>query len=284
MANLIRANAYRLVRSRLFWLVLILSAVPGIVFLIHALPHVSEGREALEMYSIPTDLWVLVNLGPIFLAYAASLMCPAFDGGEFTNGGLRNKLTRGCSRASVFLSSLLAELLALGCFLVAYYASFFVLWDVWNGPQIANTGWTPSELLLIAVLCAVCFTCLSHLIGTLLNGRASLIGAPLVLIVLTIASMTINVRLLQPETYTVHSAYEEQGEVVSMDAEVISNPNYVPESQRPMYEFFQHALPTGAAVAGLLEVNDSQYWPYLAADCVLFAVAGVLVFSRRNLE
>lgn len=283
MADLLRAGLYRLFRYRLFWLALALVLLVSLVFLARCAPVLPQGRSAIEANSLPLDMWVLVNLGPIGLAYVASVLCPALDGTDFSSGAVRNRISRGCSRSAVFFASLLCQLVAILILLAAYYAPFFLLGDVWRSQQIAGMGWTVQQLAVTAVLCAICFTCLFHLIGTLVEGRAGLIAAPAVLIALTVASVTMANSLLEAPETEIYTYSVEEG-VEASDVERVPNPAYVSEEMRPVLEFWEHAMPTGCATAGLVDRQSPSYWLYIGVDCVLFTVAGAVLFSRHRMD
>lgn len=112
MIKLIKAEFFRLTREKSFYVVLTVAAVFALlaVLLNVAMAYLLAGEETAEVAALlpdgPGELIIsMVSLGNagIFIAIAIGI----FIGSDFKDNTIRNKITAGCSRIAIYLSSLI---------------------------------------------------------------------------------------------------------------------------------------------------------------------------------
>lgn len=293
MRNLIHSNLFRLSRSRYYWLMFGGALLAGLLMLLFGAPALDALADEYTVEEVAKNLWIYTNVGALLLAYLATLLTVSMDSTEYQDGGLRNKLVAGSTRGSTFMAALVIEILAVLSMLCAYYLPVFPLYSLWEAFSADLGSHTPVQTLTTAVLTVVCFTCLMHLLCVGVPGKSSMILGPVLIIGLVCVSLTLAAAYNEPETYTATEGMviDANGEVDMSNAteEEIPNPAYIPDRVRGYYEFWIHALPTGAGIAALTEMNGVEmngaeiFWMYLASESILFCVAGALFFRRRNL-
>lgn len=289
MRNLLRSNLYRLFKSTIFWIVLVCCALAGILVGVYSMQGLNPLADEYLVQETSRSLWVYANVGALLLAYLASVVCVSLDTTEYHDGGIRNKVCTGAKRSAVYLSSLLIQILAALCMLGAYYLPVVPALDLWTSFSAELGSFTPTQTIITSILTIVCFTCIIHFVTSVVTGRGSMIIAPILLITCICVSLGITVALSEPPSYPQTDGMYIAGESVEdmsvVTEDEIPNPAYISGNVRAVYEFWQHALPTGAAITQLTvpEAPD-MYWVYLGAECIIFLMAGTLVFRRRNIS
>ena len=94
MTNLLSANLFRLRRSRLFWLSLLLTAAAG------AWQPLQTWLEYQRKFPLDAVFFVYAMLIGLLLSVFLSLLF----GAEYSDGTIRNKLAAGHTRVSVYLA------------------------------------------------------------------------------------------------------------------------------------------------------------------------------------
>ncbi len=122
MTNLLRANFYRLRRSRALWLCMAAAFALTALFLLRSSGSESSG-------TLETQLIQLFPFLPVFHGAFVSL----YLGVEYQDGTLRNKLIAGHARGRVYSAYLITA--AAGCFAIT------LAWLLSAAVGIAKLGW-----------------------------------------------------------------------------------------------------------------------------------------------
>lgn len=125
MKNLIKADLFRILKSRLLIVVLILAVVIPLFSVLMQVSLVNMLGDKLDM-----GLDMLINARTqIYGAYSLSdnvgLIIPIFSGiyvfSDFSSGMVRNKIIQGYSRFKIFTSHLLTSMLFNACIITLYF-------------------------------------------------------------------------------------------------------------------------------------------------------------------
>lgn len=286
MRNQLRAAFRRLIRSRLFWG--LACGMTGIGFwMLAGTSEVGEPIAASSVYMGPAVIWVAVF---IFVA--------GFEGDEFYDGAMRNKLVTGASRTSVYYALLLisvaAALVLLGAFLLP-----FCTVGAWMGIVDVSPEQLPAffHMLALSILCSVASVCVYHLVAMISPSKM-----PIVLFAVSVGLFVAGFALVNGlrEPQYVEEWWDEAGQVTGG----VPNPYYVAEPARSLGKALLQLIPAGDAIAltikertmqavGSAQVTivtnmrglvDYPFMPaYLAVTSIATCTIGNAVFRRRNL-
>lgn len=290
MVNLLRAGFARLFKSRMYFIVLVLTVVICYFNVYQKLS--SWAAERICFDAVPIVLFFV----PIFTA--------RFIGAEYEGNAMRNMLIVGKRKSEIYLSNLVVcsagivillavTLLSTCIFAITHYNKFVCA----------------PEVTLFYVICAVLMTVSSTALFTLLSllntkTAANAVVCILLFIGILVGTAFVNEQLSQPETFTVLYDYdeysyirdpEEQQRYWEEHAVVEQNPRYVGGFTRKVYELFQTVNPMCQANdlsnAALVTANSDEPVPprfdWIIGSVGLTAVMtalGVFLFSRKDIK
>lgn len=274
MYKLLSADFRRLIKSRLFWILLLtmlfLSAGNMLNFCRRTAANETAGLE--DAYFMPVLL-----LG-IFCAVFSGL----FFGTEYSDGSIRNKLSVGHTRRSVYLANLLL------CFAATLSFALAALFGGLAGiPALGLWKLDISVLLLylcLIILLSAAYSAIAAFISMLCSNKAAAsVVSILFILVLFLASARLDARLQEPEFIQDIVVTAENG---MQWGEPVPNPLYVSGSLRPVLQFLMLLLPTGQSHQ-IAYLNISQ--PVTALLCsvgiaVLVTAAGMLLFRKKDIR
>lgn len=243
MIRLMRANLARLFKSKAFRVCVIVSPALEILSLIAGL----LGNVPFRRMQVPLEPSLFENTANLVLLLA--VFAGLFLGTEYSDGGLRNKLIVGHSRAAVWLSNLLTCFTA-GLMIFAVQFSVDLALGLARGYRRLTS---PEEIVSRVLICVGAILALSAiftLLGTIISSRSFGVTAAICLaLAMTIGSSMILICLDEPEylsTMTV-TYLDETGENDEPRVETITeeNPNYVGGTLRQTLETLNDLLPTG---------------------------------------
>lgn len=269
MRKLLRANRFRLRRSRAFWLCAAAAFALSALYLLRVDAESSQTLDQQIMQMFP------------FLPILHAAFVSLFLGLEYQDGTLRNKLIVGHSRGQVYASCLLTSIT--GCF------GILLAWALGAVAGIPRLGWftAPAGALLLAAALILLLTAAVAAILTLLcmllaNRAVSAVTAIMLSFGLIVLGSVLYNALTEPELLSTAVMTVNGFEV----GEPMPNPNYISGSLRTAYQFAVDTLPTGQAI---LLANQELTRPVLslcASACLLLltSTAGVLAFRRKDLK
>lgn len=286
MTKLLSANFLRLRKTNLIWGSL------GVCVGLGVLAALGEFRTQVSMgadLSVPEVAQYKALLERQFFEYAAFIGILAaefislFLGTEYSDGAIRNKITVGHSRLSIYLANLITGFAASLACMAGYMLSCLAV----GAPLL---GWftKPAPLLLFAIAGSVVMLAAFCAIFTFVTMNCSKKSTSVVIcllgvFVLLIAAVYLNGRLEAPEFIT---GYElsVNGEIVEAIPE--PNPDYLTGTKRAVYQFLYDLLPTGQSLQyTMLTFTDPARLMGLGlAVCAVFTGAGAALFKRKDLK
>lgn len=275
MTNLLRANVYRLRRTRVFWGGLAASAGFG-AFMVYT--RVSDYRRYGTVFILDRIFFIF----GIMAGFLLSMVVSTTLGTEYSNGTIRNKLTVGHLRRDVYLANLISMTLTSWLYCAAYALAVTVL-------GVPFAGWltVPGKVIGIAFVGIFILEAAFCAIYTAISMNCSHKAATAIICIMAFFAMMV------ASTY-VYNMLEAPPELplyeLSIGGEIETvmepNPRYLEGAKRAVYEFLFDILPTG---------QSTQYFmlefahPLRMILCALGITAvstgaGLLFFQRKDLK
>ena len=271
MTNLLSANLFRLRKSLLFWVTLVLSAAAG----------------AWQPIQTFLEFERQVPLNAVFFVYAMliglllSVFLPLFFGSEYSDGAIRNKLAAGHTRRTVYLANLTTAVFTAFLFCGAYTLLTLAVGIPLLGAPKYPTMLLASVLLSLLMTTAWC-AIYTVIIMNFSRKAASAVSCMLLFLAIFAFAVTVYQVLDAPEYYP--------GYMLTVDGELSTtmehNPHYLQPEERWPYELLLDLNPVGQAV----QYTDGNVTrPLQMALCSLgvFATttaAGTALFQRKDLK
>lgn len=273
MRNLLSANLLRLRKSRLFWGLLGVMLALGAAF---TLQHFTHWLRWGARFYLTIDLFTYALL----LGFGMAVFIPLFFGAEYSDGAIRNKLTAGHSRLSIYLSHLItsvaAALCAAGAYVLPVLAVGFFIYE----PPALEAG--TLALLVLGTLVLLAAYCALYTLVTMNCSRksAAAVICLLGMLVLYLAAGQVEIPLMRPE----YLSWEvtEAGEMIPGDL----NPRYVGGTARVVLETIQDLLPTGQSLQYMRAdaAHPARLPLYSLIDVIAFTTIGAALFRKKDLK
>lgn len=274
MTNLLSANFFRLRKNALFWLALGLSFGFGIFMC-----ETRYREQLLYDYTVKLDSvffgWALL------IGLVLSVFLPLFLGVEHSDGTLRNKIIVGQERRCIYLANLITAFAISILFSAAYMLACAVVGIPLMGWLTVKTGLALINLLG-AILTEAAWCAIFILVTMNLSRRAAAaVSCILLFLALFIAAFTVYQVLDAPEFHPAYSLVD--GEMVS---EMVRNPAYLTEDERPIYEFLLDVNPVGQGVqyADLTPARPAQLALCALGITIVTTAAGTVLFQRKDIK
>lgn len=276
MSKLLSANLYRLRKSFIFWLSILIMAGMGVFVLL------SQYMDRFKYgYEVQLDNFIFGY--SLLIGVVAAVFCSLFLGAEYSDGTIRNKLIVGHTRPAIYLSMLLTSIIAAVLMCLAFLVAICAVGIPLVG--FVEIGALPFAMILLDSLIMVCAVCslLTAVCMLVSNKAIAAIVCILGMIGLLMLALNIYQMLDAPEFYPV-MAITENGEFSTN--ENVPNPNYLRGAARAVYELLFDILPTGQAYqfASMEAVHLWQMPLYSLGIVAASTLAGIIGFQRKDLK
>lgn len=275
MSNLFSVGLFRTVRSKLFYILLALTA------LVMAYVYYNTYRVQLGPDFSQLDLYFFQFINANIVS--AAVFCPLFLSSEYGDGALRNKLMVGRTRPQIYLANL-----AVNCL----YGTAACLAAVVTGlcVGVPLLGWFqnagPGKILLYVLLalattwvCAALYTFLSMVVAS--RGVAITLCI-LLAFGLILLGQYLYLALSQEEVLTA-LFYTDTGEMAVSEQ---PNPAYLTGFARQVYQFFYELTPGGQAyqILGMSAQSPLRLLGYSGLVFVLVTGLGLAIFQKKDVK
>ena len=275
MRNLFSVGLFRMVRSKLFYILLALTA------LVMAYVYYNTYRVQLGPDFSQLDLYFFQFINANIVS--AAVFCPLFLSSEYGDGALRNKLMVGRTRPQIYLANL-----AVNCL----YGTAACLAAVVTGlcVGVPLLGWFqnagPGKILLYVLLalattwvCAALYTFLSMVVAS--RGVAITLCI-LLAFGLILLGQYLYLALSQEEVLTAFF-YTDTGEMAVSEQ---PNPAYLTGFARQVYQFFYELTPGGQAyqILGMSAQSPLRLLGYSGLVFVLVTGLGLAIFQKKDVK
>ena len=275
MRNLISVGLFRTVRSKLFYILLVLTALT-MVYVYYNTYRLQLGPDFSQL-----DLYFFQFINANIVS--AAVFCPLFLSSEYGDGALRNKLMVGRTRPQIYLANL-----AVNCL----YGTAACLAAVVTGlcVGVPLLGWFqnagPGKILLYVLLalattwvCAALYTFLSMVVAS--RGVAITLCI-LLAFGLILLGQYLYLALSQEEVLTAFF-YTDTGEMAVSEQ---PNPAYLTGFARQVYQFFYELTPGGQAyqILGMSAQSPLRMLGYSGLVFVLVTGLGLAIFQKKDVK
>lgn len=275
MIKLIRADLARMFKTKSFWICGVLSVVMVFGNFLLRYFNNKEIVQALGIYLFADSSNVI-----LFAAIFSSL----FLGTDYSNGTIRNKMTVGHGRCSIYFSNLILNS-ASGIIYAVVSRLPVLIFGLPAGGKLSVSGGEFAVKIVIMFLSAISVSSLFTLAGMLISAKSSNVVVTLVgAIVLFIGAAGLLELLQMPEYVMPGYTITVDGVIQPMEPEL--NPLYVSGSMRVFLQAVCDILPTGQAVQlEMGNVNNLELMPlYSVGLTAAVSVIGAAVFKRKDLK
>lgn len=275
MSNLFSVGLFRMVRSKLFYILLALTA------LVMAYVYYNTYRVQLGPDFSQLDLYFFQFINANIVS--AAVFCPLFLSSEYGDGALRNKLIVGRTRPQIYLANLTVNCL---------YGTAACLAAVVTGlcVGVPLLGWFqnagPGKIMLYVLLalattwvCAALYTFLSMVVAS--RGVAITLCI-LLAFGLILLGQYLYLALSQEEVLTA-LFYTDTGEMAVSEQ---PNPAYLTGFARQVYQFFYELTPGGQAyqILGMSAQSPLRMLGYSGLVFVLVTGLGLAIFQKKDVK
>lgn len=275
MSNLISVGLFRTVRSKLFYILLALTA------LVMAYVYYNTYRLQLGPDFSQLDLYFFQFINANIVS--AAVFCPLFLSSEYGDGALRNKLIVGRTRPQIYLANLTVNCLyGTAACLAAVVAGLCVGVPLLGWFQNAGPGKIMLYVLLALAttwVCAALYTFLSMVVAS--RGVAITLCI-LLAFGLILLGQYLYLALSQEEVLTA-LFYTDTGEMAVSEQ---PNPAYLTGFARQVYQFFYELTPGGQAyqILGMSAQSPLRLLGYSGLVFVLVTGLGLAIFQKKDVK
>ena len=280
MRKLLTANFSRLWRSKIFWVLEVLSAIFGAVFYILAIINTKNIGEDWYLWNGNYYFFiVLVYIGAIMAVFSSF-----YIGTEYSDGTIRNKLNVGSCRNSIYLANLVVVITAGVLFVITHMLASIAVGLPFLGSLIwqalSPIGWRIVAALVMILCYGAIFTFFAMLDS---NKTRSLLISFVCALAIIFGGMVTTSRLNEPEL-TSRMVLQEDG---SYQREWgLPNPRYITGTTRTVYTFVDACIPSSQSFN--IARSEGEFNP-LAIVCLLgvtitTTAAGVAFFKKKDIK
>ena len=275
MRNLFSVGLFRMVRSKLFYILLALTA------LVMAYVYYNTYRVQLGPDFSQLDLYFFQFINANIVS--AAVFCPLFLSSEYGDGALRNKLMVGRTRPQIYLANLAVNCLyGTAACLAAVVAGLCVGVPLLGWFQNAGPG-----KILLYVLLALATTWVCAALYTFLSMVVASRGVAITLCILLafgliLLGQYLYLALSQEEVLTA-LFYTDTGEMAVSEQ---PNPAYLTGFARQVYQFFYELTPGGQAyqILGMSAQSPLRLLGYSGLVFVLVTGLGLAIFQKKDVK
>ena len=275
MRNLLSVGLFRMVRSKLFYILLALTA------LVMAYVYYNTYRVQLGPDFSQLDLYFFQFINANIVS--AAVFCPLFLSSEYGDGALRNKLMVGRTRPQIYLANLTVNCLyGTAACLAAVVAGLCVGVPLLGWFQNAGPG-----KILLYVLLALATTWVCAALYTFLSMVVASRGVAITLCILLafgliLLGQYLYLALSQEEVLTA-LFYTDTGEMAVSEQ---PNPAYLTGFARQVYQFFYELTPGGQAyqILGMSAQSPLRILGYSGLVFVLVTGLGLAIFQKKDVK
>lgn len=276
MSNLLRADFFRLWRSKSFWACMMFQVGSALFF-----PIMNYIRGVKNGFSIIPD-WNLFA-GMAFICVLSALFATLFVGTDYSDGTIRNQLVVGHRRREIYLSHLITCIT--GCLLMCagYLLPYLLVSRPLLGP-LQRDAWTILVYVGVALVLTVALASLYTMLAMVIPNRTvSAVVALVLSFGLLLSGSYLYSYLNYPPTYTqmIYNPVLEEWE-----EKEAPYPFYLKGTKRDVFQLLCDVNPGGQIMqCNALDAPNLPLLPvYSAALTVVTTGAGLWGFRRKDLN
>lgn len=272
MRDLIAANFRRMFKNNLFWGGVLFMFFVAVVELVSSKIEMLSGDGSAASSVLDSLLYD----GALRLSVVMAVFVSVFVGTDYSDGTIRNKITLGHHRGSIFFANLIACVSAAVLMQATHLFSLFVPgWFLFRDLTVTTNE--VISLILLDMLAVNAFTAIYVAVCMISRSKStSAIVSLLFVFSASLLSLILFQELLQPEYVT-----------DSVSAELVRNPYYIGGIKRTLFAFLNDALPSSQIMqleSGQVIGHAERFVIYDLAIMAFMTVGGIFVFQREDLK
>lgn len=280
MSDLLSANFYRLLRSKVFYAGLLGAAGVELYTLLSSYKGILNWKGGLEEAFF---------FYPMLVVLVMPAFCGIFLGAGYADGTLRSKLTAGIPRWKIYTADLiLAVAVSLSFSVVAILTGLAVGIPLVGGFHLSAQAL--AAYLVCSCVIGVAAASFSTMLAMLVSNRAvGLVVGILLAFALLFVGQSLMTALLEPELMQESTQIVENGQAAYLTeygAPMVPNPNYLQGLPRILCTFFLYFLPTSQCFTVAFTALDHS--GLLLALAALFTAlttgTGLVLFVRKDVK
>lgn len=278
MTKLLSAGFYRLFKSRVFWIMLVICILLQILVCVDNFRY---ERERPENTVILDD--IVFSIVPA-IGFISSALISLLLGEEYSDGVMRNKLTVGHRRSEIYFANLIVCTAGSFIMLAALFLSGGLLGFALFGGFTYDAG-TVLWLVLCCFLLTAALSAIDVLVVMCCQNKAvaAVLSLALVLVMLFAGSYLDSV-LNEPEMQYGAMVVHEDGVMEFVDP--APNPHYVSGMTRTVMAVTEDIIPMGQAIQiNNFALERSARWPLLSiAVFTAVSALGYAIFKKKDIK
>ena len=278
MTKLLSAGFYRLFKSRVFWIMLVICILLQVFV---CLDNFRFEQERPENSVILDD--IVFSIVPA-IGFISSALISLLLGEEYSDGVMRNKLTVGHRRSEIYFANLIVCTAGSFFTLAALFLSGGLLGFALFGGFTYDAG-TLLWLILCCFLLTAALSAIDVLVVMCCQNKAvvAVLSLALVLVMLFAGSYLDSV-LNEPEMQYGAMVVHEDGVMEFVDP--APNPHYVSGMTRTVMAITEDIIPMGQAIQiNNFALKRSARWPLLSiALFTAVSALGYAIFKKKDIK
>ena len=278
MTKLLSAGFYRLFKSRVFWIMLVICILLQVLVCVDNFRY---ERERPENTVILDD--IVFSILPA-IGFISSALISLLLGEEYSDGVMRNKLTVGHRRSDIYFANLIVCTAGSFIMLAALFLSGGLLGFALFGGFTYDAG-TVLWLVLCCFLLTAALSAIDVLVVMCCQNKAvaAVLSLGLVLLMLFAGSYLDSV-LNEPEMQYGAMVVHEDGVMEFVDP--APNPHYVSGMTRTVMAITEDIIPMGQAIQiNNFALERSARWPLLSiALFTAVSALGYAIFKKKDIK
>lgn len=277
MTNLLHANFTKLKRDKFFWFTMIIMFAWGLFAAGMQIYNATKYKMAYE-----------ITMDSILFGYCwvIGIVCAVFSsmyiGSDYSDGTVRNKLTVGHKRHSIYLANFIAisTVMILSCiiFLISVSALGFPFIK-----EITMDFKTAVILILCSIPMIIAYSAIFTAISMTNQNKAVVAIISIILAFGLIFAATVIRSMLEAQP-TIPTGYEITATGELIIGESVPNPHYLTGMKRKIFEFLYDFLPSGQSEQ-LMSGKYSVLMPvYSLIITAVSTITGIGILNKKNIK
>lgn len=274
MIKLLNANFTRLRKNKVFWLLITFSVGLALFMIYTRYSDMKIYKDVIEVEQLMLNYSTIIG---IVIAIFTSL----FLGSEYSDGGIRNKISIGHIRANIYLSNLIITTITS---LFSYILFIFVVVTI-GIPLFGGITIELSKLLMLLgciFVTVIAYSSIFTFITMIISNKTitAIVSIMFSFGLMMIALICFN-KLEAPKT--IQEATMVGGET---KIEEVLNPKYPSEAKKKLYQTLLDINPAGQMfqIAGRTAPNLKVLPIYSLGIVVIFTSIGIILFNKKELK
>ena len=277
MIKLLNAGFTRLRKNKLFWILIIFSIGLALFMIFTQYDDMKKYEEVIKTEQLMLNYSTIIG---IVIAIFTSL----FLGVEYSDGAIRNKISMGHKRISIYLSNLIITTITS----LFSYILFIVIIAIVGIPLLGGITMSISELLVLLgciFITIIAYSSIFTFIAMIISNKTTtaIINIMLAFGMMIVALICFN-KLDEPEKIQAGSLTNaETGEI---EWAYVPNPKYPSEEEKRVYQTLADINPAGQMfqIAGRSTLNLKILPVYSLGIIVIFYGVGIVLFNKKELK